>query len=208
LKDRNLWQLAWFELFCILSLIAIHLSSFPLTLGEYQLLNILTSTGIKKNDTSPVLVLGISGTIIGTSMVLVLRSKVEFWLVCGKYILDTEINLALVLNWYYLKSLPRRNWYKADICLRSYTFGQSLMLRPIPIYIPGFQSEDVKSTNGCNWRQYKNIAYLFFPWLPICPSAMCFVKHILGMPNTFWVLLSTLWVCNGHITSITSPKSA
>lgn len=130
-------------------------------------MNILTSTGIQKNDTSPVLVLGFCGTIIGTSMVLVLRSKVAFWLVCDKYILDTEITVALVLNWYYLNSLPRRNWYKAGICLRSCTSGQSLIQRSIPIYIPGFQSEDVKSTNGPNWRQYKNISYLFFPWSPI-----------------------------------------
>jgi uncharacterized membrane protein YccF (DUF307 family) len=78
-------------------------------------------------------------------MVLVLRCKVEFWLVCDKYILDTEINVALVLNWYYLESLARRN---------------------------------------------------------------VFCKVILGMPNTFWVLLSTFWVCDGHIKSITSPKSA
>lgn len=154
-------------------------------------MNILTSTGIKKNDTSPVLVLGFSGTIIGTSMVLVLRSKVEFWLVCEKYILDTEINLALVLNWYYLKSLPRRNWYKADICLRSYTSGQSFMLRPIPICIPGFQSEDVKSTNGRNWRQYKTIAYLFFPRLPICPSEMCFVNTFWECPTLFGSVMDT-----------------
>jgi hypothetical protein len=141
-------------------------------LGEYQLLNILTSTGIKKSDTSPVLVLGFSGT----SMVLVLRSKVEFWLVCDKYILDTEITVALVLNWYYLK-IPAKEKLVQGWHLH-YTSGQSLILRPIPIYIPGFQSEDVKSTNGPNYRQYKNIAYLFFPWLVICPSEMC-----LGMPH-------------------------
>jgi hypothetical protein len=195
LQDRNLWQLAWFEFFCILSLIAIHLSSFPLTWGEYQLLNILASIGIKKHDTSPVLLLGFSGTIIATSIVLVLRSKVEFWLVCDNYITDTEISVALVLNWYYLKSLPRRNWYKAGICLRSYTSGQSLILRPIPTYIPGLQSEDVKSTNCPNWRQYKNIAYLFFPWLSICISETCFV-------NTFWECPTLFGSCCQHFASV------
>jgi hypothetical protein len=38
-----------------------------------------------------------------------LRSKADFWLVCGRYILDIEIAMALV---YYLKSLQGRYSYE------------------------------------------------------------------------------------------------
>jgi hypothetical protein len=53
----------------------------------------------------------------------VLGSTAHFCLVCGRYILDIETNLALVLNWYDLKSLPGRYGYEAGICLRSYQSG-------------------------------------------------------------------------------------
>jgi hypothetical protein len=41
-----------------------------------------------------------------TSLVLVIGSKADFWVLCDKFIPDVEIDIALVLNLYCLKSLP------------------------------------------------------------------------------------------------------
>jgi len=45
--------------------------------------------------------------------------------ICGTYIyyvLDIEINIALVWNWYSLKSLPDRCWFEAGIWYQSGRF--------------------------------------------------------------------------------------
>lgn len=57
--------------------------------------------------------------------------------VAGRYIPDIETNIAFVLNWYYLKSLPGRYHYKAGIASGHTSLVDSLMLAPV--YIPGFQ---------------------------------------------------------------------
>jgi hypothetical protein len=48
-------------------------------------------------------------------VVLVLGSKADFGLVCGRYISGIMTNISLVLNQYCLKSLPARHWYKVSI---------------------------------------------------------------------------------------------
>jgi hypothetical protein len=40
-----------------------------------------------------------------TILVLVLGKKADFWLVCDRYITNIETHIALIFNWYYLKSL-------------------------------------------------------------------------------------------------------
>ncbi len=51
-----------------------------------------------------------------TILVLVLGKKADFWLVCDRYITNIETHIALIFNWYYLKSLEVSAWY----CIRSY----------------------------------------------------------------------------------------
>jgi hypothetical protein len=48
-------------------------------------------------------------------VVLVLGSKADLGLVCGRYISGIKTNIARVLNQYCLKSLPARHWYKDSI---------------------------------------------------------------------------------------------
>ncbi len=66
-------------------------SLFVLVLGTFK--NVLTSPGI--------------------------RSNTDFWLVWGRYIPDTEIDIKLVENWDYLNYLSNWYWYKVGICLQS-----------------------------------------------------------------------------------------
>jgi hypothetical protein len=49
---------------------------------------------------------------------MVLGSKAEFWLVLDSYIYykpGSETDIALVLNWYCLKSLPSMYWCEAGL---------------------------------------------------------------------------------------------
>jgi hypothetical protein len=59
----------------------------------------------------------------------------HFWLVCGQYIPGIETDIALVLNWYYLKLLPSRYWYEASIISCPYEAGTSARL-VLPQVIP------------------------------------------------------------------------
>jgi hypothetical protein len=68
-----------------------------------------------------------------TNLILILESKQGWLLVgCGRYRLNIEINIALILNWYYFKSLPGRYWYKSGIT-SSHT---SLVSSFIPWIVP------------------------------------------------------------------------
>ncbi len=70
-----------------------------------------------------------------TNLVQVLGFVANFWLVCGQYIPGIETDIALVLNWYYLKLLPSRCWYEASITSCPYEAGTSARL-VLPQVIP------------------------------------------------------------------------
>jgi hypothetical protein len=109
-------------------------------LGGYWRMNIVASIGIGSLRRKPYQPnIGIrwdNFKNFDTNLVVVLGSKADFWLVCDRYILDIEINITLVLNFYYIRSMLGRYGYLPQVIP---IWLVLLIPEPISIYVPRFQ---------------------------------------------------------------------
>jgi hypothetical protein len=99
-------------------------------LGEWQLLNITSNISIG------------SSKKLHMNMALMLGSKERFSLLCGNIYTNIPkivIDVIIILNLYYFKTLPCMYWYEANIRFKSYWFVKFLIPLSMLVYTLWFQ---------------------------------------------------------------------
>jgi hypothetical protein len=121
------------------------------------------------------------------SVILVLQSKADFWLLWDIYF---KIGIALIWNWYYLRSLAGMYWCEAGITAYPYQAGSTRMVLPpvIPIWAilqyPDqypYQSSSLVATQHWLWPHI----LVMLVWFGM-------MKEFCKVTKVCWLLLFTL----------------